>query len=85
MLVDVVAVRALGGHRLWLEFEGGVAGELDFERVLSFEGVLAPLRDPECSRVRVDPEWGTLAWPGDVDIDSDVLHALVEGRSLPEA
>jgi len=83
MLVDVVAVRPLGGHRLWVQFDDGLAGELDLAGRIPFEGVLVALRDPEFfARVRVDPEWGTLTWPGDIDLDSEVLHALVAGRPL---
>ena len=46
MMKDIVEVRPLGGHRLYLRFEDGVAGELDFAGRLRFEGVFAPLRDP---------------------------------------
>ena len=30
MLKDIVEVKPLGGYRLYLRFEDGVAGELDF-------------------------------------------------------
>jgi len=36
--------------------------------------------------VRVEPEFGTIAWPGDVDLDPDVLRGDYEpasGISLP--
>ena len=84
MLVDVISVRPLGGHRLWLRFEDGIEGELDLARVLSFEGVFAPLREPEFfARVRIDDEWGTIGWPGEIDLDSEMLHSLVRGAPLP--
>lgn len=84
MLVDVVSVRPTGGHRLWLRFDDGVEGELDLARVVRFEGALAPLREPEFfSRVRIDPEWGTLVWPGEIDLDSEMLHSIVRGEPLP--
>ena len=86
MLVDVVAVRPVGGHRIWLRFDDGVEGELDLSRVLNLEGVFEPLRDPEFfGCVRVDPEWGTIGWPGDIDLDSEMLHSLVRGDPLPRA
>ena len=84
MLVDVLEVRALGGHRLWVRFDDGLEGEVDLARVLTFDGVFAPLADPSrFAEVRVEPEWGTLVWPGEVDFDSEMLHSLVRGDPLP--
>src|SRR5258706_5951993 len=37
MMKDIVEVRPLGGHRLYLRFEDGVAGELDFADRLRFD------------------------------------------------
>lgn len=56
MLKDVVAVEVLEPYRLRLTFEDGVAGEVDLARLVGFEGVFAPLRDPASFRaVRVEP------------------------------
>ncbi len=86
MLVDIVNVRPTGGHKLWLRFDDGVEGELDMARVLRFDGVFAPLREPEFfARVRIDAEWGTIGWPGEIDLDSEMLHSLVRGEPLPRA
>jgi len=81
MLKDVVQVRATGGHRLWLRFEDGLEGELDFGQALSFDGVFAALRDEqEFARVRVDPELGTIVWPSGADLAPEELY-----RRLSEA
>jgi hypothetical protein len=73
--MDIVEVRALGGHRLFIRFEDGLAGELDFSEFLEFRGVFADLRDPvRFAEVRVVPDWGTIAWPNGADLDPDVLH-----------
>ena len=81
MLKDVVAVRALGGHRVWLKFEDGLEGELDLGKALSFHGVFAALRDErEFARVQVDPEAGTIVWPGGADVAPEELY-----RRLSEA
>ena len=45
MLKDIVEVRPLGGHQLYLRFEDGVAGEIDVADLISFDGIFAPLRD----------------------------------------
>jgi hypothetical protein len=62
MLTGIVEARLLGRHRLFLRFEDGVEGELDFAELLEFRGVFEELRDPQMfAEVRVVPEWGTIA------------------------
>ena len=83
MLKDIVEVRPLGGHRLFLRFEDGVAGELDFANRLRFEGVFAPLRDPATfAQVRLDAELGIISWPNGADLDPDVLYAELSGSPI---
>jgi len=84
MLRDVVEVRALGGHRLFLRFDDGKSGEIDLGRTLTFTGVFAPLRNPKAfARVFVHPEFHTVSWPNDVDLDTDVLYSEITGAPLP--
>ncbi len=83
MLKDIVEVRPLGGHRLYLRFEDGVAGELDLAGRLRFEGVFAPLKDPAVfAQVRVHPELGTVVWPNGADLDPDALYAELSGTPI---
>ena len=83
MLRDIVEVRPLGAHRLYLRFEDGVSGELDFAGRLRFEGVFAPLRDPAVfAQVRIHPDLGTVAWPNGADLDPDVLYAELSGTAM---
>jgi hypothetical protein len=85
MMKDVVEVRPLGGHRLYLRFEDGVAGEIDFGELISFDGVFAPLRDERrFAEVHVNHELGTICWPGGADLDPDVLYARVKGELVPD-
>jgi hypothetical protein len=84
MLRDIVEARAVGGHRLFLRFNDGQSGELDLGRRLGFKGVFAPLKDPrEFAKVFVHPEFHTVTWPNEADLDSDVLYSLVTGAPLP--
>lgn len=83
VLVDVVEARAVGGHRLFLRFADGVAGEVDLDRLVRWEGVFEPLRDPRrFASVRVDVELGTVVWPGGADMDPDVLYSAVTGKPI---
>lgn len=85
MLKDVVEVRSLGGYRLYLRFEDGVAGEIDVASLISFDGVFAPLRDERrFAEVQVNVDFGTISWPGGADLDPDVLYARVTGEPVPD-
>lgn len=81
MLVDIVHVEARGPYRLHLRFADGVAGDVDLERLIRFDGVFAAIRSPDVfAAVRVDPELGTIVWPNGADLDPAVLYAAVRGE-----
>jgi hypothetical protein len=84
-LQHVVAVSYRRGHTVHLRFEDGVEGEVDLKPILEpFTGVLAPLADPAfVAQVRVHPEFGTITWPGDLDLDPVVLYCAVKGVPVP--
>ena len=84
MLKDIVEVRTLDGYRLYLRFEDGVQGEVDLGTMIRFDGVFAPLKERAYfEQVRVNPELGTVCWPGGADLDPDVLYARITGKPLP--
>jgi hypothetical protein len=67
--------------RLRLTFDDGTVGEVDFTD-RDWHGVLEPLRDPAYfSRVFVDSEVGTIAWPNGVDLAPEPLYE--EARRNP--
>ena len=81
MTPDVVEVRPLEGVRLWLRFEDGAEGVVDLTE-FELPGILEALKDLDLfARAYVDPELGTVAWPGGVDLDPLVLYARITGRS----
>jgi hypothetical protein len=83
MLRDVVEVKPLPGHNLWIKFDDGVSGKADLKTLLGFKGVFAPLKDEqEFAKVYVHPELGVVCWPGGQDLDSEVLYALVTGKPI---
>ena len=82
----MVAVRALENLRLWLRFEDGSEGTIDLANKVRFIGLLRNLREPEYfRRARVNPESGTVEWPGAVDLDPDQLYAWAHGREVVES
>lgn len=85
MLRDVVTVEPLRDHRLHVRFDDGVEGVVDLAEMIQFTGVFEPLRDPAFfAQTKVHPELGTICWPNDADLDSDVLYAKVTGKPIPE-
>jgi hypothetical protein len=69
----VIRVNALSGYRLRVEFDDGVAGEIDLADRL-FGPVFEPLRDEgEFRKVFVD-EFGAIAWPCGADLAPDAIH-----------
>ncbi|MGH2992962.1 MAG: DUF2442 domain-containing protein [Solirubrobacterales bacterium] len=76
-IIHPTEVRVVGDHRLWLRFEDGAAGEIDFAG-RSWRGIFSPLSDPEFfRRVELDPEVRTIVWPNGADIAPETLHSWV--------
>ena len=83
MLPDVVEARPVGGYRVYIRFDDGVAGEVDLAAVIDFEGVFAPLRAPDrFAEFHVAPDLGTICWPNGADIAPETLYdAVLQGQS----
>jgi len=83
VLKDVAEVRPLEGYRLFVRFEDGAEGTVDVSDLVRFEGIFAPLKDPERFRqVSVNPELGVVCWPNGADLDPDVLYARLTGQPI---
>jgi hypothetical protein len=81
-LPAVVGVAVVGDRVLRLLFSDGTAGDVDFsgER---WTGVLSPLNDPAYfAEVTVDPEAGTIIWPGGIDLAPEPLYEQAKAHPL---
>jgi hypothetical protein len=78
MLHDVVAVEARPGFKVWVRFENGVEGEADLSD-LAGRGVFErwTANPAEFAEASVDPESGTVTWPGGLDVAPDRLYSEV--------
>ena len=78
----VVGVAVVGDRVLRLLFSDGTAGDVDFSAE-RWTGVLAPLNDPAYfAEVTVDPEAGTLVWPGGIDLAPEPLYEQAKAHPL---
>ena len=86
MMPRIVSIKYVQGHVLELTFNTGESGVIDFsDDTARFHGVLSPLRDVTFfAKVQVDPDSGTLVWPGEIDLDPDVLYSRATGAPLPK-
>jgi Protein of unknown function (DUF2442) len=78
----VVGVAVVGDRMLRPLFNDGTAGDVDFSTE-PWTGVLAPLTDPAYfAEVTVDPEAGTLVWPGGIDLAPEPLYQQAKAHPL---
>jgi hypothetical protein len=82
-LMKIRDVEVLEGYWLRLSFSDGAVKDVDLEELLATGRVFAPIRDHRDTfeRVRVNPETQTIEWPGEVDLDPDVLYGNFEPAS----
>jgi hypothetical protein len=73
-MVDVLRVKALDGHRLWLRFSDGNEGIRDFGDLLASGGTMVqPLQAPDYF-ARAFVEMGAVTWPNGFDLDPINLY-----------
>lgn len=78
MLVDVVDVQVLDGYRLRLRFDDGAEGNVDISHLVDFKGVFEPLKDYAFfSRVKVNPDIGTICWENGADLSPSSLREKI--------
>ncbi len=75
-------------HREELVAGDGAVHDVDLAGLLQLGGVFASIRDDRdvFEAVAVDRAFGSVVWPGDVDLDPDVLrgdHPPASGSALP--
>lgn len=70
----IAEVEVRAGYRIWMGFEDGVSGEVDLSELVG-KGVFRRWEnEDEFRKVFIDPETGTVAWPGEIDLAPDALY-----------
>jgi hypothetical protein len=75
----IVACKVMENYRVWLRFDDGVEGEVDFS-AKPRTGVFSPWNDYAFFRRASIGEFGTLEWPGELDFCPDALWLQVTGK-----
>lgn len=84
----ITAVEPLAERWVRVTFGDGAVHEIDLADLLTAGGVFASIRDyrEDFEAVAVDEEFGTITWPGDIDLDPHVLRGdqtPAPGQPLP--
>jgi hypothetical protein len=81
---DITAVTVIQHGVLRLEFADGLTAEVDvLDRMRG--PVFANARTPTgFAKVTVDPETGTIIWPGGADLAPDTLYLRAQTGAWPE-
>ncbi len=75
---EMVAAIARPNHIVRIVFADGEVRDVDITPLLGTPA-FSPLRDPAVfEQVKVDEQTGTITWPGDVDLDPDVIYAALD-------
>ncbi len=82
-MIRAITVDALEGYVIRVAFSDGAVKEIDLSGELAeAKGVFKRLRDPGVfSQVRVRESSGAVEWPGEIDLDPEVLYGLFEPAS----
>jgi len=79
-LPRITEAAPLEGRWVRLHFSDGLVQDVNLAPVFERGGVFSEIRDDRSvfEQVRVNPESGTVEWPGEIDLDPDVLHGSDE-------
>jgi hypothetical protein len=75
---EIVAVIPRPEHTVRIVFADGEVRDVDITPLLDTPA-FSPLREQAVfEQVAVDEQTGTITWPGDVDLDPDVIYAALD-------
>jgi hypothetical protein len=83
-MLRITDVKAEANYAVWLRFSDGSEGKADLSHI-SRTGVFTAWNDPDFfAQVRLDPDSGTVSWPGEIDLDPYVLYSRVTGKPIED-
>jgi hypothetical protein len=83
VLYRIKEAEARPDYRLWVRFSDGLEGEVDLSQLVG-KGVFTAWKDWSVfAAVEVDPESGTVVWPGEIDLAPDALYKDIASVATP--
>ena len=82
-MIRPTEVKAREGHRLWLQYSDGSAGEVDLSHLVGI-GVFTAWNDPERFKEAHIASHGAIAWEDDLELCPDALYLALTGKSVEE-
>ncbi len=81
-MLHILTAKHVSKFNIWIEFDDGTSGVVDLEH--SLDGpIFQPLKDESFfSKVAIDPELETIAWPNGADLAPEFVKALQVKQAL---
>ncbi len=81
MIYDIVEVKFITNHTLFLRFENGVSGTVDISEIIPFKGIFSKLKEVDYfSTVYLNSDIGTIVWDNGADISPVFLYSIVSKK-----
>ena len=82
-MIQPVFVEPRPGHRIWIEYSDGLAGEIDLSGLVG-RGAFEVWSNPGCfEKVRIASH-RAIAWEDDIELCPDALYLKLTGKSVEE-
>ena len=75
-MLHIKSVKYLSDYKLWIAFDDGTDGEVDFEGCLKGPIFESLSEKTEFSKVTIDPELETIVWPNGADLAPEFVKEL---------
>jgi len=81
-MLHIKEIKHIRAKIVWISFDDGVSGTVDLDGALQGP-VFEPLHDDnEFSKMYVDPELETIAWPNGADLAPEFVKDLLTEQTL---
>jgi hypothetical protein len=81
---DVIAAKYVEDYKLYLTFENGRSGVVDFLKYIQKGGVFAQLQHLDYfKQFSINDELGIITWGGAVDVAPEILYSEATLEPLP--